>query len=276
MALETGTYVADLNTANPTSTDPKSQGDDHLRLLKSVLKNTFAGFGGMVVVTGAEAQGGTANDYVVTVSPGPAAYTSSMLVVFKAAHTNTGAATLAINALAAKTLKALDGSALDASDIENGAVVIAFYDGTDFYLLSGNDRAARAGESYSGTHDFSGAVVVLPADVTIGNVSATEISYLDGVTSPLQAQINAKAAKAGDTYSGTHDFTSAVLRAATQITGDSTDKVATTAFVMAVAFAAILPGQAGNAGKHITTDGLNASWQRITVIDLFNLSAGVI
>jgi hypothetical protein len=41
MALETGTYVNDLVITNPPSGDPKSQGDDHLRLIKTVLKNTF-------------------------------------------------------------------------------------------------------------------------------------------------------------------------------------------------------------------------------------------
>lgn len=41
MGLETGTYVSDLNTSNPTSTDVRSQGDDHFRLLKSVLQATF-------------------------------------------------------------------------------------------------------------------------------------------------------------------------------------------------------------------------------------------
>lgn len=42
MALETGTYVDDLVTTNPVGgTDPFSQGDDHLRLIKSVLKTTF-------------------------------------------------------------------------------------------------------------------------------------------------------------------------------------------------------------------------------------------
>ena len=41
MALETGSYVSDLVQTNPTGTDPKSQGDDHLRLIKQVLRNTF-------------------------------------------------------------------------------------------------------------------------------------------------------------------------------------------------------------------------------------------
>ena len=41
MGLETGTYVSDLVTANPPTTDSKQQGDDHIRLLKSVLQATF-------------------------------------------------------------------------------------------------------------------------------------------------------------------------------------------------------------------------------------------
>jgi len=42
MALEAGTYVNDLVVTNPVgATDFVSNGDDHLRLIKTVLKNTF-------------------------------------------------------------------------------------------------------------------------------------------------------------------------------------------------------------------------------------------
>ena len=44
MALETATYVADLNASNPSSSDGLAQGDDHIRLVKAVLKATFANF----------------------------------------------------------------------------------------------------------------------------------------------------------------------------------------------------------------------------------------
>jgi hypothetical protein len=39
--LESGTYIGDLVDTNPTATDVQSQGDDHIRLLKDVLQNTF-------------------------------------------------------------------------------------------------------------------------------------------------------------------------------------------------------------------------------------------
>lgn len=41
MGLETGTYISDLVVTNPPSGDLTAQGDDHIRLLKTVLKNTF-------------------------------------------------------------------------------------------------------------------------------------------------------------------------------------------------------------------------------------------
>ena len=47
MGLETGTYLNDLNTANPVgASDLLAQGDDHIRLVKTTLKNTFPNMGG--------------------------------------------------------------------------------------------------------------------------------------------------------------------------------------------------------------------------------------
>lgn len=41
MGLEVATYISDLNQANPLNGDSIAQGDDHIRLLKSVLKSSF-------------------------------------------------------------------------------------------------------------------------------------------------------------------------------------------------------------------------------------------
>lgn len=41
MGLETATYVSQLVVTNPVVGDPVKEGDDHLRLLKTVLQNTF-------------------------------------------------------------------------------------------------------------------------------------------------------------------------------------------------------------------------------------------
>jgi hypothetical protein len=51
MGLETGTYISDLVSTNPTASDPKSQGDDHLRLIKACVKATFPNVSGAVTPT---------------------------------------------------------------------------------------------------------------------------------------------------------------------------------------------------------------------------------
>ncbi|MDV7394023.1 hypothetical protein RZS08_21770, partial [Arthrospira platensis SPKY1] len=52
--METGTFISDLVATNPTSTDPKAQGDDHLRLIKSTVKATFPNVAGAVTPTHTE------------------------------------------------------------------------------------------------------------------------------------------------------------------------------------------------------------------------------
>ena len=54
MALESGTYLNSLVSSNPTATDALAQADDHLRLIKSVLVNTFPNLAGAVTVTDGE------------------------------------------------------------------------------------------------------------------------------------------------------------------------------------------------------------------------------
>lgn len=51
MGLETATYINQLVPANPAGSDDRSQGDDHLRLVKQVLQNTFPNVTGPVTPT---------------------------------------------------------------------------------------------------------------------------------------------------------------------------------------------------------------------------------
>lgn len=46
MGLEAVTYPEDLVVTNPTTGDPKSEGDDHLRNIKTAIKNAFPGLAG--------------------------------------------------------------------------------------------------------------------------------------------------------------------------------------------------------------------------------------
>lgn len=75
------------------------------------------------------------------------------------------------------------------------------------------------GISLSGT-------VSLPATTSIGDVSSTEISYLDGVTSSIQTQLNSKSPTNSPTFTGTPAGPTAAVNT-------NTTQLATTAFVMA-------------------------------------------
>lgn len=93
---------------------------------------------------------------------------------------------------------------------------------------------------------FSGTVV-LPGTTSIGNVNNLEISYLDGVTSSIQTQLNNKldSSTASSTYApiASPSFTGTVSFASATVTGID-----------------FLPSQSGNSGKYLTTNGTAASW----------------
>lgn len=51
MALEQATFINQLVTSNPQSTDTVAQADDHIRMIKAVLKTTFPNITGAVTAT---------------------------------------------------------------------------------------------------------------------------------------------------------------------------------------------------------------------------------
>jgi hypothetical protein len=66
MSVESATFISGLDATRPLGTDPKSQGDDHLRLIKVTLLNTFPNVTGAVNATHTQlnqlADGGTIAD----------------------------------------------------------------------------------------------------------------------------------------------------------------------------------------------------------------------
>ena len=56
MALETATYISQLTATNPVASDSVSVGDDHIRMLKTVLKTQFSGLSGTTAITATEAE----------------------------------------------------------------------------------------------------------------------------------------------------------------------------------------------------------------------------
>lgn len=135
MTLEASVaHIADLDPIHPTGAAAKSEGDNHIRNLKTALKNSFAGFTGAVMCSGVD--GGVVNAYALIPSTALAAYSPRMVAIFTPVTTNTGAATLDISGLGAKPLVAVDGTALKSGDLPAGRMTAAVYDGTSFRLLA--------------------------------------------------------------------------------------------------------------------------------------------
>ena len=55
MGVETATFISQLSATNPLGTDPISEGDDQIRLVKEVLQAQFTSLGA-AAVTGTAAE----------------------------------------------------------------------------------------------------------------------------------------------------------------------------------------------------------------------------
>jgi len=133
MALEVGTFIDDLVSTNPVSaTDLVRYGAGHLRLLKETIKNSFAGAGGNIMTIGADA--GTANTIVISPTPALTEYTTRMIIVWLQLVTNTGATTINISGLGAKSVVSVANAALASGDLVAGRVYVGIYDGTSVQL----------------------------------------------------------------------------------------------------------------------------------------------
>ena len=79
---------------------------------------------------------GSNDTYVVTLSPAPAAYATGLIVILKANTANTGAASVNVNSLGAKTIVKRLNTTLANSDILAGMFCYLIYDGTNFVILN--------------------------------------------------------------------------------------------------------------------------------------------
>lgn len=78
---------------------------------------------------------GAANAYVVSLPTAPQSYDAGLTITMRAANANTGASTINVDGLGAKTIKRYNGDPLIAGDILVGQLVVLGYDGTDFRLV---------------------------------------------------------------------------------------------------------------------------------------------
>lgn len=83
------------------------------------------------------ADAGSTDAYAITVTPAITAYATGQIFTFKANTINTGAATLNVNSLGAKTIKKNGNTDLATGDIAASQIIVVVYDGTNMQLQSG-------------------------------------------------------------------------------------------------------------------------------------------
>jgi hypothetical protein len=152
--------------------------------------------------------GGTANAQTVTLAPAIASYSNGLTVTFLSVGTNTGAATLNVNALGAKNIFS-NGSALVGGELAQSGWYTVIYDGTQFNLISTAGRVLNLwGGTVGGTANAitttfpkigaitppAGTVVVFKATAT--NTGATTLSA--GGSTAVAVQYNGQALAGGE------------------------------------------------------------------------------
>ena len=97
--------------------------------------------------TGYAASSGTANAYIATLTPALSAYAEGVSLRLKINVGNTGASTVNVNGLGAKSIKKANGTDVGSGNLKAGSVYTLVYNGTNFILqgeggdLSDTDKA---------------------------------------------------------------------------------------------------------------------------------------
>lgn len=108
---------------------------------------------------------GSTNSLAITITPALSGYLNEQIFFVKALNSNTGAATLNVNAMGEIPIRKRGVVDVEAGDIQSGSlIVVGYFDGV-FHLLSGTGASSSSSSSLSG--GFSGFQTYNPADISI-------------------------------------------------------------------------------------------------------------
>lgn len=140
---------------------------------------------------------GSANAYTASLSPALTAYTEGVAIAVKINAANTGASTININGLGAKSIRDPRGNTLPAGKLTAGSIYTLRYNGTNFILqgegttgnatasdlLSGKTASTDAGEITGTMPNRAGHVTAQSANVNGTTLRLRpQTGYYDGTT----------------------------------------------------------------------------------------------
>jgi hypothetical protein len=135
-----------------------------------------AAFAQAAHILGYFADTGGDDAYVVDTGLDLSALTAGMVFAVKATTANTGAATLAVDDVTAKTIVKHGAVALDSGDIAAGMIFVVQYDGTNFQLI--NPKV---------TNDTIPTYVDIPIPFTVGGSFGSQATNYCGIGNTLAA-----------------------------------------------------------------------------------------
>ena len=111
------------------------------------------------------ADAGSTDDYVITLTPAPAAYATGMYINFKPNTSNTGACTINVNSLGAKNIKYNAADPLNNTLVAGNLYTLA-YDGTNFQILTPTAQP------------YTAPITWTPSPTGFSSVTVTRSNYL--------------------------------------------------------------------------------------------------
>lgn len=207
-----------------------------------------------------------------TLSPALTAYAAGQAFRFVSVGSNTGAVTLNINSLGAKSITKLGTTALAANDIPSGAVVEVVYDGTQFQLVGLASSHATLADNATNSTNATNATTA--TNLASGSAGTLPYQSASGTTAMLAAGTSGNVLLSGGagspTWSATTGTGSVVKADSPTLTGTLTAATVngTTMQQGGVAIPRMVLSTAQNttSGTAIDFTGIPSWVKRVTVI----------
>ena len=177
--------IKDLSTTDANNTGTAANAGFPENMAYSDVNNAARALEGMIARHFADSNGtltttGSSNAYLLTPNRTVAAYTAGDAYMIKASFTNTGAVTINVSSLGAKSIVKPSGDALAAGEITSGGIYAIIYDGTNFQMAGADDPENLTLTSLTVT-----GTTALNGNTTIGDAASDTVTITADVASDL-------------------------------------------------------------------------------------------
>ena len=177
--------IKDLSTTDANNTGTAANAGFPENMAYSDVNNAARALEGMIARLYADTNGtvtttGSSNAYLLTPNQTVAVYAAGDRYVFKASFTNTGAVTINVSSLGAKSIVKPSGDALASGEIASGGLYEVIYDGTNFQMQGADDPENLTLTSLTVT-----GTTALNGNTTIGDAATDTVTITADVASDL-------------------------------------------------------------------------------------------